>query len=104
VTSALQFSLVRTTRLLIVALEALFIAGMVAGAVSTELFIVMGRPEARVYATLSLAGLLSLVLVVAVDAIALFSPSLRRFALFGLGRLLIYFIVMIGFTLFTPLP
>ena len=94
----------RTTRLLIVALEALFIVGMVAGAVSSARVMVMERPEARVYATLRLAGLLSLALVVAVDIIALFSPSLRRFALFGLGRLLIYFVGMIGFALFTPLP
>ena len=99
-----QFSLSRTTRLLIIELEVLFIAGIVAAGVSAQRFMVMERPDARVYETLKLAGLLSFLLVVTVEVLALFSPSLRRFALFGLGRLLIYFICTVGYTLFTPMP
>lgn len=103
-TTSPPLSLSRTTRLLIVALEGVFIVGMIAGEIGGQRFMVMERPEARVYGALTLVGLLALLLVVAVDVIALFSPSLRRFALFGLGRLLIYFIGMIGVSLFVPLP
>lgn len=103
-TTSPPVSLSRTTRLLTVALEVLFIFGMIAGEVGGQRFMVMERPEARVYGTLTLAGLLALLLLVTVDVIALFSPALRRFALFGLGRLLIYFIGLIGVSLFVPLP
>jgi hypothetical protein len=79
------------------------IAAIAAG-ISAPRFTVMERPEARVYDTLKMAGLLSLLLVVAVEVLALFAPSLRRFAVFGLGRLLIYLIGMVGILLCTPMP
>jgi hypothetical protein len=99
-----QFSTSRATRLLVVALEALFVVGMTAGWIGGLRFMVMERAEERVYSTLTNAALLSLALIIALDVFALFSPSLRRFALFGLGRLLIYVIVLFVVALITPLP
>ena len=99
-----QFSLSRVTRLLIVALEALFIVGMVASGVGGQRFMVMERPEARVYRTLTMAGGMSFVLLIVLELLALFSPSLRRFALFGLCRLLIYLICIFGVSLLSPIP
>ena len=89
---------------ILIALEALFIVGIIAAGIGAQRFMVMERPEARVYDTLKLAGLLSFLLVIAVEVLALFSASLRRFALFGLGRLLLYLLGMIGVSLVTPLP
>lgn len=64
----------------------------------------MGRMEnAGIYLALEMAGLLSLELAVGLDVLALFSPPIRRFAVFGLGRLFIYFFGIIVLSLFFPL-
>lgn len=92
-----EFSLARATRLLLIALEAVVVASLVFRASQLPLETALA---VKTHSMLTNLVLLSFSLLVLVQVCCLFSP-MRRFALFSVGRLLLY--ALLAMTLVTQL-
>ena len=79
----------------VVALEACVVTGCLAAIISATKFPNPNRWEELVYDSLKWLMMLALLSAITVDLCALFSPRLQRFALYSLGRLWLYVLVVI---------